>query len=118
MHVSITEREKQFWPLIMTYSPSYNIRRMEKVKLKRAAGIAKVVGMMVCIAGAAILGFYKGPYLKPLLSHQLFHQSLSSQSHHSHNSQQTWIIGCSFLLVTSISWGIWFVLQVIFQFRV
>lgn len=84
--------------------------RMEKVKLKKAAGIAKVVGIMICMGGAAILAFYKGPYLKPLFTHQLFHH-LQSQSHHSSKSQNTWMIGCFFLLITSVSWGIWFVLQ-------
>ncbi|CAK9320271.1 unnamed protein product [Citrullus colocynthis] len=87
--------------------------RMEKVKLKKAAGIAKVVGIMICMGGAAILAFYKGPYLKPLFTHQLFHH-LQSQSHHSSKSQNTWMIGCFFLLITSVSWGIWFVLQVKF----
>ncbi|KAG6595111.1 WAT1-related protein, partial [Cucurbita argyrosperma subsp. sororia] len=84
--------------------------RMEMVNLKTAGGIAKVVGIMVCMAGAAILAFYKGPYLKPLFTHQLFHHA-QSQAHHPPNSQSTWMIGCFFLLVTSISWGIWFVLQ-------
>ncbi|XP_022962956.1 WAT1-related protein At5g64700-like [Cucurbita moschata] len=84
--------------------------RMEMVNLKTAGGIAKVVGIMVCMAGAAILAFYKGPYLKPLFTHQLFHHA-QSQPHHPPNSQSTWMIGCFFLLVTSISWGIWFVLQ-------
>uniref|UniRef100_A0A9I9CT93 WAT1-related protein n=2 Tax=Cucumis melo TaxID=3656 RepID=A0A9I9CT93_CUCME len=84
--------------------------RMEKVNLKKAAGIAKVVGIMICIAGASILALYKGPYLKPLFTHQLFHH-IHSQSHHSLNSHNKWMIGCFFLLVTSVSWGIWFVLQ-------
>ncbi|KAG7027127.1 WAT1-related protein, partial [Cucurbita argyrosperma subsp. argyrosperma] len=90
--------------------------RMEMVNLKTAGGIAKVVGIMVCMAGAAILAFYKGPYLKPLFTHQLFHHA-QSQAHHPPNSQSTWMIGCFFLLVTSISWGIWFVLQARFLKR-
>ncbi|XP_022949631.1 WAT1-related protein At5g64700-like [Cucurbita moschata] len=89
------------------------ILRMEKVKLNKAAGIAKVVGIMICMAGAAILAFYKGPYLSPILSHhQLFHHvQTQTQTHHPPTSQNTWMIGCFFLLVTSVSWGIWFVLQ-------
>ncbi|XP_022133040.1 WAT1-related protein At5g64700-like [Momordica charantia] len=84
--------------------------RMEKVEVKKAAGMAKVVGIMVCMVGAATLAFYKGPYFKPLFTHTPFHHA-QTQPHHSSTSQKTWMIGCFFLLLTSISWGIWFVLQ-------
>ncbi|CAK9320272.1 unnamed protein product [Citrullus colocynthis] len=84
--------------------------RMEKVEIKKAAGIAKVAGMMICMGGAAIIAFYKGPYLKPIISHPLFHLE-DSKSDILSTSQRTWMLGCFFLLVATVTWGIWFVLQ-------
>ncbi|XP_038881401.1 WAT1-related protein At5g64700-like isoform X2 [Benincasa hispida] len=82
------------------------ISRMEKVKIRKSSGMAKVGGMMLCIAGVAVLAFYKGPYFKPLFNFHLF------QTHQSHvSSQKTWILGCFLLLVSTLSWGLWFVLQ-------
>ncbi|XP_038883836.1 WAT1-related protein At5g64700-like [Benincasa hispida] len=85
--------------------------RMEKVKLRTVAGMAKAFGILVCIGGVITLAFYKGPYLKPLINHHLlnFHKSHAHQPH-SHSSR-TWIIGCFLLFISSISWGLWFVLQ-------
>ncbi|XP_022132567.1 WAT1-related protein At5g64700-like [Momordica charantia] len=87
------------------------ILRMEKVNMRTVAGMAKSVGILVCIGGVATLAFYKGPYLKPLINHHLF-QYHKGQAHQAHaSSQKTWIIGCFLLFVSSISWGLWFVLQ-------
>lgn len=89
---------------------------MEKVKIKTAAGIAKVAGLVVCMTGVAVLCFYKGPQLKPFLHHHLL------ESHYSHQGQQQahdsssghrWIIGCFLLLVSIICWSLWLVLQVL-----
>ncbi|KAA0025557.1 WAT1-related protein [Cucumis melo var. makuwa] len=84
--------------------------RMEKVNLQKAAGIAKVAGMMICVGGATILAFYKGPYLKPIISHPLFHID-ESETDITTTSQKSWLLGCFFLLVATVGWGIWFVLQ-------
>ncbi|CAL8163266.1 unnamed protein product [Prunus armeniaca] len=88
--------------------------RMEKVKIKTAAGIAKVVGLVVSMIGVAVLCFYKGPQLKPFLHPHLL------ESHNSHQDQQQahasssghrWMIGCFLLLVSIICWSLWLVLQ-------
>ncbi|KGN48392.1 WAT1-related protein At5g64700 [Cucumis sativus] len=84
--------------------------RMERVNLKKAAGIAKVGGMMICVGGAAILAFYKGPYLKPIISHPIFHIE-ESETDITTTSQKSWLLGCFFLLVATVGWGIWFVFQ-------
>ena len=83
---------------------------MERVNLKKAAGIAKVGGMMICVGGAAILAFYKGPYLKPIISHPIFHIE-ESETDITTTSQKSWLLGCFFLLVVTLCWGIWFVFQ-------
>ncbi|CAL2266173.1 unnamed protein product [Prunus armeniaca] len=88
--------------------------RMEKVKIKTAAGIAKVAGLVVSMIGVAVLCFYKGPQLKPFLHPHLL------ESHNSHQDQQQahasssghrWMIGCFLLLVSIICWSLWLVLQ-------
>ncbi|TYK12427.1 WAT1-related protein [Cucumis melo var. makuwa] len=85
--------------------------RMEKLKVKKASGMAKVGGLILCVVGVSILAFYKGPLMKPLFNYHL----LETQHHNSHPSnsspQHTWALGCFMLLISSISSGLWLVLQ-------
>ena len=103
---------------VITYSFCFSLMmyRMEKVNLRKVAGIAKALGILICIGGVITLAFYKGPYLKPLINHHLlkFHKSSHNIPHSS--SSKTWIIGCFLLFISSISWGLWFVLQVVLPF--
>ncbi|BFG35186.1 hypothetical protein CerSpe_214600 [Prunus speciosa] len=88
--------------------------RMEKVKIKTAAGIAKVAGLVVCMTGVAVLCFYKGPQLKPFLHLHLLESHYSHQGQqqaHASSSGHRWIIGCFLLLVSIICWSLWLVLQ-------
>ncbi|XP_017975889.1 PREDICTED: WAT1-related protein At5g64700 isoform X2 [Theobroma cacao] len=89
--------------------------RMEKVTVKTVPGIAKVAGIMVCMAGVVTLAFYKGPVLQPLC--HLHFQPHSGQDHHADgqaSSGKKWILGCFLLLVSCICWALWLVLQGIF----
>ncbi|KAL9344421.1 hypothetical protein Peur_062096 [Populus x canadensis] len=85
--------------------------RMEVLKLRSVSGIAKIVGIIACIAGAITLALYKGPHFNLLCIHHLF------ESHNSHGivshvpSSQTRIKGCFLLFVSNILWGLWLVLQ-------
>jgi len=85
---------------------------MEVLKLRSVSGIAKIVGIIACIAGAITLALYKGPHFNLLCIHHLF------ESHNSHGivshvpSSQTRIKGCFLLFVSNILWGLWLVLQV------
>ncbi|KAK6287392.1 hypothetical protein POUND7_013571 [Theobroma cacao] len=85
---------------------------MEKVTVKTVPGIAKVAGIMVCMAGVVTLAFYKGPVLQPLC--HLHFQPHSGQDHHADgqgSSGKKWILGCFLLLVSCICWALWLVLQ-------
>ncbi|OMP06536.1 Drug/metabolite transporter [Corchorus capsularis] len=88
--------------------------RMEKVTVKTVPGIAKVAGIVVCMAGAVTLAFYRGPVLKPPF-HLPFqpHGGGQDGDHHSQAaaSGKKWILGCFLLLVSSICWALWLVLQ-------
>ncbi|KAJ7945291.1 WAT1-related protein [Quillaja saponaria] len=82
------------------------VLRMEVLKLRTTPGIAKLVGIVVCMAGAATLAFYKGPHFEILSHHNQQHHG----DHHV-SSGKTWIKGCFLLLLSNIFWGLWLVLQ-------
>lgn len=90
--------------------------RVESLKIKTAAGVAKLIGIVACLAGAAILAFYKGPHFKLLSHYHLlgYHKIQEQQSHA--QSSGTWVKGCFLMLLSNISWSLWLVLQVIFHF--
>ncbi|RVW85715.1 WAT1-related protein [Vitis vinifera] len=85
--------------------------RMETVKLRTSSGMAKIAGVLICIAGAATIAFYKGPHLQLMLHHHLFgHQT--THEHQSHvSSGATWVKGCLLMLMSNTFWGLWLVLQ-------
>ncbi|XP_022740621.1 WAT1-related protein At5g64700-like isoform X1 [Durio zibethinus] len=83
---------------------------MEKVNIRTAPGIAKVAGIVVCMAGVAVLAFYKGAHLKPLVHHGL-EFGHGNRDHHDHVSSAKRMLGCFLLLVSSMCWGLWLVLQ-------
>ncbi|XP_023870651.1 WAT1-related protein At5g64700 [Quercus suber] len=85
--------------------------RMEVLELRTIAGVAKLAGILFCIAGAATLAFYKGPHLKFLGQHHLFgHPKLEDHLVHL-PSNKAWIKGCFLFLISSTFWGLWLVLQ-------
>ncbi|KAK8271264.1 hypothetical protein V6Z12_D11G251500 [Gossypium hirsutum] len=90
--------------------------RMEKVRVKTVPGIAKVAGIVVCMAGVVTLAFYKGPALKPPFHLHNFrpHSGAQDGDHDHASSAKNWIIGCFLLLVSCICWALWLVLQGIF----
>ena len=85
--------------------------RLEAVNLKCNSGRAKVIGTLVCIGGGALLILYKGV-------------SLFDNNHHSHASieraiarlgsskkTERWTIGSIALVMGTLSWSSWFLLQ-------
>ena len=85
---------------------------MEVLRLKTAVGIAKIVGILICMAGALTLAFYKGPHMKLLCLHHLFEHHHSQTLHSRTSSGETWIKGCFLMLISNTFWGLWLVLQV------
>ncbi|KAK7318488.1 hypothetical protein RJT34_03190 [Clitoria ternatea] len=83
--------------------------RIEVLRVKTRAGVAKLVGVVACLTGAAILAFYKGPHLE-LLSH--YHLLGYHKSQHQGGVQSgSWIKGCFLMLLSNTCWGMWLVLQ-------
>lgn len=80
--------------------------------MRTIPGIAKVAGLIVCMAGVMILAFYNGPQTKPLIHHPLFGHH-NNQDHQLHvSSGKNWTLGCFLLFISIICWGLWLVLQV------
>ncbi|KAJ3682487.1 hypothetical protein LUZ60_015060 [Juncus effusus] len=71
--------------------------------------MAKVAGVVLCLAGVAVMAFYVGPAIHPLNHHRLFHHSGNStgQVH----SKGTWIKGTFLLLLGSTGGSLWLVMQ-------
>ncbi|KAF8011903.1 hypothetical protein BT93_I0129 [Corymbia citriodora subsp. variegata] len=73
--------------------------RREKLNVRSIAGVAKLGGIAICLAGVATLAFFEGPILKPPFAlHNAQHQ------HHVSSSRSKTRI------IVSL-WGLWYVLQ-------
>ncbi|XP_022947669.1 WAT1-related protein At5g64700-like [Cucurbita moschata] len=87
--------------------------RLEVLRLKSIAGIAKLAGIVLCVGGVGVLAFYKGPQLKWFNNHHLF--SAHNAATHAHSatasSTSSWLKGCFLMLSSNTLWGIWIVLQ-------
>ncbi|AES72786.2 putative EamA domain-containing protein [Medicago truncatula] len=85
--------------------------RLEKVNIRTISGISKIVSVLLCMAGVAILAFYKGPQIRiarHLLSgyHHNYQQHKDSESH-----EKKWILGSFLLFLATVMWSLWIVFQ-------
>ncbi|KEH35585.1 nodulin MtN21/EamA-like transporter family protein [Medicago truncatula] len=85
--------------------------RVEKVNIRTKSGISKIGSVLLCMAGVAILAFYKGPQLRiarhlPSGYHHNYQQHEDSESY-----DKKWILGSLLLFLTTITWSLWIVLQ-------
>lgn len=77
--------------------------------MKTRAGIAKLLGTIICLIGATLLTFYKGVALT-----NASHKSLVSKQQGIHNagySKKEWMIGSMAYLAGCLTWSSWFLLQ-------
>ncbi|CAI0555213.1 unnamed protein product [Linum tenue] len=81
--------------------------RAETLRIGSKSGKAKLVGIVTCMVGVTSLAFYEGPHFKILC---LFDHSHHGQNQHL-RSHETWIKGCSLMVSSSFTWGVWLVFQ-------
>lgn len=98
------------------------ILRIEKVKLNRKDGLAKVAGTIFCVIGATIITLYKGPTIYTPSSHvnntstmirevtttpmiDFWTMSLGDAK------GKNWTLGCVYLFAHCLSWSGWLVFQ-------
>lgn len=94
---------------------------MEALRLRTTPGIAKVIGMLFCIAGVANLAFVKGPHFKITWHnnpHPFGHHDAQQHHHVGSTTNNTWIKGCFLMLLSNTFWGFWLVLQVTFSIHI
>ncbi|XP_057816638.1 WAT1-related protein At4g30420 isoform X2 [Cryptomeria japonica] len=70
--------------------------RMEKVNIRSPRGQAKVMGTVICVGGAMIMAFYKGPTLTGT------HYSLGTDE---------WLFGAVILFCSAVAWSAWLTFQ-------
>ncbi|CAK9178469.1 unnamed protein product [Ilex paraguariensis] len=85
------------------------ILRLEQVRLNRKDGISKVMGTVLCVAGASVITLYKGPTIyspgPPLQRTSPALLALGDAE------GKNWTLGCLFLIGHCLSWSGWLVLQ-------
>ncbi|CAL5204298.1 unnamed protein product [Lathyrus oleraceus] len=80
--------------------------RVEKVNLRTKSGIVKIGSVLLCMGGASILAFYKGPQLHIVHHHR---DDRQHKDHFSYNNK--WILGSLLLFLSTTMWSLWLVLQ-------
>ncbi|XP_065858966.1 WAT1-related protein At3g30340-like [Euphorbia lathyris] len=87
---------------------------METVNIKSNSGRAKIIGTLVCVGGAMVLTLYKG---MPLFSHssetgmKMELHGVKKLSYSRTQKGGRWTIGCIALVVGTLLWSSWFLLQ-------
>ena len=84
-------------------------RRIEKVRINRRDGIAKVLGTICCVAGASVITLYNGPVIYSPAPHlnrpaPMFVSLGDARG-------KNWTLGCIYLIGHCLSWSGWLVLQ-------
>ncbi|XP_057468669.1 protein WALLS ARE THIN 1-like [Actinidia eriantha] len=83
--------------------------RIEQVRLNRKDGISKVVGTLLCVAGATVITLYKGPTIyRPAPSLQSASPMFVGLGD---AKGKSWTLGCIYLIGHCLSWSAWLVLQ-------
>jgi hypothetical protein len=88
--------------------------RIEKVRLDRRDGVAKVVGTLACVAGASVITLYKGPTIfgPDKLQHQVVVVMADNEELVAGGeTTKNWTLGCVYLIGYCLSWSGWLVLQ-------
>lgn len=89
---------------------------MESVNVKRWHGVVKASGILLCIAGVAILAFYEGPVLKSINHNELLkNHGATSHGTSTMHSKIKWILGIFLMTLSVITWSLWTVFQVTYM---
>lgn len=84
---------------------------MESIDMKKVRCQAKVVGTAVTVAGAMLMTLYKGRIVEMVWSKHV-HPRKSYITDTTGTGEKHWFIGCIFLIIATLAWASFFVLQV------
>uniref|UniRef100_A0A0D9V004 WAT1-related protein n=1 Tax=Leersia perrieri TaxID=77586 RepID=A0A0D9V004_9ORYZ len=87
--------------------------RMESVRLRAAAGQAKVIGTVVCVGGSMIMPFYKGPLLRLWASpiHWRFAERAALGAAAAPAAGGAAVLGDVLIILSCAAWAVWFIIQ-------
>ncbi|KAM3275474.1 hypothetical protein ACQJBY_044069 [Aegilops geniculata] len=85
---------------------------LESVEIRKPRSMAKIFGTAVCVGGAMVMAFLKGP--------KLLHQSLGvggagldlNDLLFNSPASRNWVMGALFLVGSSSCWSLWLIIQV------
>ncbi|KAG0531291.1 hypothetical protein BDA96_04G011000 [Sorghum bicolor] len=81
---------------------------IERVRLRRRDGLAKVAGTMLCVAGATVITLFKGPAVfGPATAAVVTTVTAAGTT----GGNKSWALGCVYLMGHCLSWSGWLVLQ-------
>ncbi|XP_038716756.1 WAT1-related protein At1g09380-like [Tripterygium wilfordii] len=86
------------------------IFRQETVGIKKAAGIAKVLGTVVCVGGAMLLSFYHGHIFHAGESRIEWDYGVKMGGNNTTNESSS-LLGPLLLMASSLGWAAWFIIQ-------
>ncbi|XP_073115532.1 WAT1-related protein At5g64700 isoform X2 [Elaeis guineensis] len=84
---------------------------MEVFDIRRLQGIAKVSGVVLCLAGILTMAFCKGPHLKSLNHHHLLGQGDTHSDQARSHSHIKWVLGTFLMTIAASALSLWMVLQ-------
>uniref|UniRef100_J3KZ16 WAT1-related protein n=1 Tax=Oryza brachyantha TaxID=4533 RepID=J3KZ16_ORYBR len=86
--------------------------RMESVRLRAAAGQAKVVGTVVCVGGSMIMPFYKGPLLRLWASPIHWRGGGGGGGGApAPGAGHAAVLGDVLIILSCAAWAVWFIIQ-------
>ncbi|XP_031486969.1 WAT1-related protein At1g09380-like isoform X2 [Nymphaea colorata] len=106
---------RQVVATLSTAPMAYFMERMETIGVRSKAGLAKVVGTVICVGGAMLMTFYKGPHINMWSSGirwDIDYETSSKETTTTDNNRPTdFIIGSVMVVASCFAWAIWFILQ-------
>uniref|UniRef100_A0A1D1YUX6 WAT1-related protein n=1 Tax=Anthurium amnicola TaxID=1678845 RepID=A0A1D1YUX6_9ARAE len=85
--------------------------RIEKVRMDRRDGVAKLMGTLACVGGASVITLYKGPTIFGPSRLTLASGGAPAVAWLGDTSGKNWTLGCLYLIGHCLSWSGWLVLQ-------
>ncbi|KAG9159217.1 hypothetical protein Leryth_026473 [Lithospermum erythrorhizon] len=80
--------------------------RMERLSIDKWYGWAKMIGCTICLSGAMVFSFYKGPAM-----YHIGKESISTHNSSTRHDQEDWVKGLLFTLGSIITWSLWIIFQ-------
>ncbi|KAG9131914.1 hypothetical protein Leryth_026518 [Lithospermum erythrorhizon] len=80
--------------------------RMEKLAINRWYGRAKMIGCTICLSGAMVFSFYKGPAM-----YHIGKEIISTHKSSTRHDQENWVKGFFLTAGSTLTWALWIIFQ-------